>query len=230
MSTEPVVLGELKEASALEALRTEIQMISELALLQRITNTDSKDRALAIGADVKRVRKALDERRKLITGPMQDTVKRIIAFAAQLDAPLERAESHIRREAVAYANEIAEQQKKAQALIELEKIRLKREEEARLRSAAAMAPSLEDQLQAQEQVRHEAREQARDVAAKAQEVKSQGVKGTTEVWTFEVTDPALVPREYLIVDQSLIRQAVHYRKLREIPGVRIYTETRVRLG
>lgn len=224
------VLGQLKEVEPLEALRTDIQAITELALSQRVMDVTTKDAALAIAVDVKRVRKAIEERRKLITAPLQDTVKRVIAFADTLDQPLARAEAHIRGEAVRYANEIAAEQRKAQAAIEMEKLRIRREEEARLRSAAAMAESTEEHLQKADQIREETKVQQVETSVRAREVKAQGVKGTTEVWKFEVTDPAQVPRQYLAVDQSAIRAAIQYQKLREIPGVRIYSETQVRLG
>lgn len=48
-------------------------------------------------------------------------------------------------------------------------------------------------------------------------------KGTTKRWTFETTDASLVPREYLIVDESAIRKAIA-AGVREIPGVRIFQE------
>jgi hypothetical protein len=47
------------------------------------------------------------------------------------------------------------------------------------------------------------------------------VKGLTKRWTFEVTDPSLVPREYLVVDETRIREAMN-RGERNIPGVRFY--------
>lgn len=48
-----------------------------------------------------------------------------------------------------------------------------------------------------------------------------GVKGATKRWTFEVTDAARVPREYLAIDETKIRQAI-MSGTREIAGVRIY--------
>jgi hypothetical protein len=47
------------------------------------------------------------------------------------------------------------------------------------------------------------------------------VKGITKRWTFEVTDATAVPREYLVVDETKIRQAITGGE-RLIPGVRIY--------
>jgi hypothetical protein len=90
------VLQAPKEVEKLEQLRGEIEGIAKEALIQRVGDTATKDAALAIGGQVKRMRKALDDRRKEITAPLQDLVKQIIAFAAHLDAPLDRAEDHIR--------------------------------------------------------------------------------------------------------------------------------------
>ncbi len=50
------------------------------------------------------------------------------------------------------------------------------------------------------------------------------VKGTTKRWTFEVTDPELVPRQYLHPDASKIQEAVK-TGTRDIPGIRIFQTT-----
>ena len=50
-----------------------------------------------------------------------------------------------------------------------------------------------------------------------------------EHWTFEITDPASIPREYLIPDEKKIRQVVRVLKGdAKIAGVRIYAEKTVR--
>lgn len=48
---------------------------------------------------------------------------------------------------------------------------------------------------------------------------SPSVKGVTKRWTFSVIDPALVPREYLVVDEAKIRAAMN-AGVRDIPGVK----------
>jgi hypothetical protein len=50
---------------------------------------------------------------------------------------------------------------------------------------------------------------------------SSGSSSGTKRWVGEVVDEALVPREYLIVDQRLINQAIR-DGVRDIPGVRIH--------
>lgn len=46
-------------------------------------------------------------------------------------------------------------------------------------------------------------------------------KGTTKTWTFEVTDPAQVPREYLVIDEKKVREAIASGR-RMINGMRIF--------
>jgi hypothetical protein len=59
------------------------------------------------------------------------------------------------------------------------------------------------------------------------------VAGTSmrTVWKFEVTDPALVPREYCSVDETKIRKVVTALKEgASIPGVRVYSEQAIASG
>jgi hypothetical protein len=53
-----------------------------------------------------------------------------------------------------------------------------------------------------------------------------GTVQTRKVWTFEITDAAQVPREYMAIDETRIRQAVA-AGIRQIAGVNIYQDTKV---
>lgn len=230
MSSTGLVLNQPKECEALETLRAEIQQVADVAMMQRIGSKETKDAALEIGAQVKRMRKALDDRRRQITDPMNDTVKQVIAFAKRLDEPLDRAEAHIRSQAVAYANAIAEEQRKEQARLALEKQRAEEQRQAELRAAAAFAETPEETIQETQRVEDDAKARRADIAAQTREVKAQAVKGTTEVWCFEVVDRNAVPDEFWVIDESLLRNAVRVQRRREIPGLRIFAETKVRMG
>lgn len=61
-------------------------------------------------------------------------------------------------------------------------------------------------------------------AAKVTRTES-GSASQRKVWAFEVVDPAAVPREYLMVDQAQIRDAVKMG-VRAIDGVRIFEEVK----
>jgi hypothetical protein len=54
------------------------------------------------------------------------------------------------------------------------------------------------------------------------------VKGLTKRWVFDVQDAAMIPREYLQVDEKKIREAVA-AGTRNIPGVRIYQDESITL-
>jgi len=79
-------------------------------------------------------------------------------------------------------------------------------------------------------------ERAHVLEARAQSVQAPTIESETpkvagvslrEHWLFEVTDAALVPREYLIVDERLVRADVTGSKgTKEIPGVRVWSELR----
>lgn len=47
------------------------------------------------------------------------------------------------------------------------------------------------------------------------------VKGLTKRWTFDITDQNAIPREYLQVNETAIREAIK-AGVREIPGLKIY--------
>lgn len=46
-----------------------------------------------------------------------------------------------------------------------------------------------------------------------------------KVWTFRVIDPSLVPREYLVVSDTRVRDAIK-GGIREIPGIEIFEESK----
>lgn len=58
-------------------------------------------------------------------------------------------------------------------------------------------------------------------------VEAPKVKGMTSSWKFEIDDPYKVPREFCSPDEKIIRQAIA-NGAREIPGVRIFEDTKIR--
>jgi hypothetical protein len=121
-----------------------------------------------------------------------------------------------------YQNRKAEEARRAA----IEQERIAREAAERMAREAATV----EQLDAAIAVEAEAEKAAAVVAAKPAELsRSRGDYGAVaslrEHWTFEVTDFTQVPREYLCVDQPTVRDAIK-RKVREVPGLRIYCETR----
>jgi hypothetical protein len=116
--------------------------------------------------------------------------------------------------------------------VEAERQRLQKEEEDRRIAAAAEAERRGDVAAAQKLI-----EEPVVVTAPAPRPmftpppvatappKVQGVSFREE-WTYEVTDPAQVPREYLMVDEKKLGQVVRAMgSTCRIPGVRVYSRT-----
>lgn len=53
-----------------------------------------------------------------------------------------------------------------------------------------------------------------------------GLMHTKKVWTFEVTDENLIPREFLTIDSAKVRKAIG-EGTREINGIRIYEDLQI---
>jgi SMC interacting uncharacterized protein involved in chromosome segregation len=68
-------------------------------------------------------------------------------------------------------------------------------------------------------------EKLAEIETKAAEL-SEKSKNLREVWTFEVVDISLVPREYLVLDETAVRRAIQ-NGVREIPGLKIFKKAQL---
>lgn len=159
-----------------------------------------------------------------------------------------RAEEAARRERERLAEQAREAERKAREKAEAER---RAAEEARraaeaaaaagraeeARKAAAAAAAAEARAAATEAKAAEKVEaiETRAAAVVAPIVSREPPKvagvATREVWKFTVTDAALVPREYCVVDEAKIRKVVAALKGdTTIPGVRVYAEKSIAAG
>lgn len=203
---------------------------------------------------VKGALKQIEEQRVAITKPINDSLRAVNAQAKAAAVPFETAEREIKARMVEYSDEqerirreeqrkaeeaarrererLAELQRKAEAKAREEAEALRRQaEEAESAGRAAEAARLSAKA---EKVEDRAAEKVEDlqlreamVVAPVVERETPRIAGTSfrEVWKFEVTDPAQVPRQYLAVDEAKVRKVVQALKGdAEIPGVRIWSE------
>lgn len=146
--------------------------------------------------------------------PLNDQVKAINDRFKTSLRPLEETEAKVKRLISNYT---------------LEQDRLRREKERELQEAHAK------EMAKQEKAAEKSGEDfipsvAPSIAQAAPTIKTESGKTTTvKVWKFEIVDAAQVPREYLEVNESLIRKAVQ-AGAREIPGVRIYQDVQVKVS
>lgn len=109
--------------------------------------------------------------------------------------------------------------------------RKRREEEARkaAEEAAKAAAAVSTQTDLEEAIKREAEAKRAAEAAAVKPIELSRQRGDfgslatiKTTWEFEIENATLVPREYCVPSESLIRAAVRAGGVRAIPGLRIY--------
>jgi len=158
--------------------------------------------------------KRIEELRLFFVKPLNDQVKAINdRFKASLK-PLEDVEAKVKRLIGNYT---------------LEQDRIRREKERELQEAHAKEMAKQEK-EADKAGTDFVPTVAPSIVRSTPTIKTESGKTTTiKVWKFEIVDAAKVPREYLEVNESLVRKAVQ-AGAREIAGVRIYEDVQVKVG
>lgn len=205
---------------------------------------------------VKSEAKRIEAERMAMTRPLDASKKQIMDHFRPWEETLSRAETAWKRCISDYQAELRHQQEEAERLAaeasRRERERLaaeaaKKEEAARLEREKAEAKALEleqqgkgeraDALRARAEERATAKESdahALQLAAATMptapvvHIEKPKVAGVSsrQVWRFAITNPELLPREYLLPDEKAIGAVV--RALGEranIPGIHIYADT-----
>ena len=201
-----------------EEARHIIGLMSNLAIDVSVTNDAEMASAAALLRDLKGLQKMAEQAQKSLTQPLEHEKKSIIAwFRQRIVDRLDQGERKLKMAIGAYQQEQERIRREAQRAAD----ELARKEREKLEKRAALAAA-----KGQEEKAATLAEQAQTVVAPVQmeAPKLTGIS-TRTVYRFEITDPALVPREYLVVDESRIRKVVQALKSDcQIPGVRVYAE------
>lgn len=254
---EPVDVSSRKDVKELAA---ETEQFATLAKTFAVTTPVQYENAGTQLQQIKGAQKRLESLRLSITRPMDAAKKAVLDLFRGPEEKLNQAEGCIKRAMIAYSDEQdrirREEQRKAQEVARKEREKLEAQareaerkaqekaaadrraaEEAAAAGRAAEAAKLRASAAATEEkaaARVEALAvQASTVVAPVIHREPPKVAGinTREVWKFEVTDPAAVPREYLSVDESKIRKVVGALKGdTRIAGVRVYSEKALASG
>jgi hypothetical protein len=168
--------------------------------------------------------KQLEETRLSLTRPIDESKKRIMEFFRAPLAYLEKAESILKKSIGDYRDE--------QERIAREEQR-KRDEEARKERERLQALARKQMEKGNEERAQATLERAAAVvpASVVADVPKLAGLTTVEVWKFEVTDAALLPRVFTMPDEQKIRRQVAALKGDTIiPGVRVWSEKSTRSG
>lgn len=173
---------------------------------------------------IKGALKKIEDARTRITQPMNEALRQVNAQAKDAAAPFMASEQKIKRAMISYSDEQdrirQEEQRKANEAAEKERRRL---QEIADRAAA----------KGQENKAEAFAERAAAVVAPVAQQAAPKISGVNipKVWTFEIENEKLIPREYLLVDETKIRKVVQALKgSTNIPGVRVFEQKRIAAG
>jgi len=225
----------MNDLQKFDELKAEISVFIAPILKTEINSSESKDMSMATAQQIKRFEKAVEKKRKEMVDPLNAQVKQINAYVKKILEPLASADGHLRKNLIAWENTLERQRREAQAKLDAERRVREQQEQAEAEVRAKAQEELDDLFGEQDEFEKEqllAEEERQkflaqiEIDARQKQITEDRVKGTQKVWSFELLDSALVPREFLIVDERLIRAAIK-SGTREISGVKIFEETKI---
>ena len=178
---------------------------------------------------IKTIDEKLDPRREMAYRAYQGW----ISLIKELKEPYQKVVNYLSPRIANYLAEVERKRREEEEHLRLmaleeEKKRREAEEKAKLEEAAALEAAGDKELA--EQMLAEA-EQVKEtpitVTVAAPATPKVEIKGSAmrENWVFEIYNKSLIPREYLITDESKIGKVVKALKNKtRIPGVRVYNQ------
>lgn len=243
-----IIKPRFKDAEAMIAERLEISKVLT------VKDDESLKMAVAIIGEAKKTIRAIDDHKKnlpeykeakgfvdKVNGFVGDLKDRLTMIVDNLDPRVvqynARVELERRQREEAQKRAAEELQKKLDAEAAeanrkaLEEARRIAEEEAKARRASEAEIEEAKRKAEEEAKKHEiVAPQVQAPVAPKQDSTVRTETGTTAYskrpWKHEIVDAKIVPREYCVVSDVLIRNAIR-QGVREIPGVKIYQETRM---
>lgn len=220
MTDETNVAGDPRAQQALQEVEVVTTRLQTFVVAKITTPVQYQDAAAEL-VRIKGVKSKLEDLRFSMTRPLDAAKTAIMDFFRKPQQSLVDAETRLKAALTEYDREQERIAEEARRKAQEEADRARRFEEQR---AARLA----------EQGATEAAQEAQQRAAvvqtpviQAATPKAAGISYRDE-YCFQVVDPDLVPREFLMVDQAKIRQRVDASKgACDIAGVRVWTEKRI---
>lgn len=221
-----------------DKLRADITLKLNPHLTIKVQDKDGLAVAQAAGREAKDFAKRIEEVRTSLVKPLNDKVKEINEYAKSILGPVLQVEGHIKKELIAFENILAkeraaeqekleaERQEKLKASAEKERVERENRELAAAFGEVDESAQKRQELIAKAEQEREAAESERLERENQKNIAANKVSGARKVWKHEVMDEELVPRRFLVVDETLIRKAIAAGE-REIAGVKIYQDTQI---
>lgn len=185
-------------------------MLRELERLH-VTDDAAQKRAVEVGARAKRLGKEIDTRKDDFLRPANELVKGIRNFVKPFTDKLDRIEVTAKQKVKDYLTIKEVERRKAELALKQAQEEVQKKIDAEAAAAGVESVKIPTAVVKEEPV------------VTRTEFGSAHLRKSKD---FKIVNPALVPREYLIVDERAIRDAIK-RGVEEIPGVLIFEDTDV---
>lgn len=201
-----------------DQLKADIQLY--VAPIKDIVISDQKtqESAMATAKELKTRLKRIDELRKELKAPFKKAGEEIDAYAKTLEALLDEPSNQLNQKLLAWNREL-------ERVRQVEFARIKKEESERQAAADKAAKEAMDlaafekeigndeaaetaELVAQAEYERNEIQAINDVKSELKKVEDIRVKGVTLRWDFTIYDKSLIPIEYMIPNEVLIRKAI----------------------
>lgn len=204
----PSVFDPAPVAQRLGVYDRELELLVVRAREIEVRDDGSLRLAVETAAAAKKLDGAIEKLRKQWVEEPNRFVRTVNNLAKRYQDNLKQVEVTLKRKISDYQYQVELERRKAEARAREEARKLQERLQAEAEAAGVEAPEVATPV-------------IPERATTVRTAKGSAIQRTQ--WTFEVVDPLLVPREYLMVDEKAIRAAVR-AGVREIPGVRIYEE------
>lgn len=221
-----------------DQLKADITIKLSPYLSLKVTDDDSMKQVMAAGKEAKEFHKKVDEQRKALVKPLNDKVGEINDYAKSLFQPIDQVITHSKSQLAQWENilekkrqeeakRLEEERKAKQAEIE----KKAREEKEQAEMEASFGLKSDDEIKRDELVAKAAREReelelSKEAKSQQKEIAAKKVSGARKIWKHEVVNFNLVPRDFLVLDDKKVREAILAGNT-NIPGLNIFQETSI---
>ena len=190
-----------------------------------IENNEQNTNSIELLKTIKLEGKDLEERRLVLTKPLNDTLKKINGMFQPNIKSLKAIEGTVKNASLAFMEKMEAIQLAEQAKAEAKAQALEDKRIQKLNERAAKASAKGNDLMA-EKLKVQAENVYVPVVVKSTQVEQQKGISTSKKWKAEVIDKSKLPLNYLIVDQAMLNKiAIATKGTLEIPGVKFYPES-----
>lgn len=195
VSSDPTQLAVREVASTSAMMKASVELL-------KVDSQESALDASRMLVSLKSARQQVEQKRKFLTGPLREHIKRIDAMFKPHADLLEEADQLLRTKLLGYQTQQAEKARTEQAKLLAE---AEQAQAAGNGNAALALATTASQLGLSQSTQH----------------VEDGSVQSKKVWTFEVEDLGKVPNEYFTLDETKVRAAIR-AGVREVPGLRIF--------